>query len=236
RIINGVEVKPFFKYPWMAAIRRNGGSFCGGVLLSETYMITAAHCSKSGNNREFKILAHRHNLKMSNERENGFSLEVIKRTVHKEHDIAIWELEKNTNFRLNNKIRLAPLNDHSSVPGENSNKLVTALGWGWVKTGGPGSSTLMQVEVPLVEQSKCHKLWNKRGVDINIDTQVCAGWPEGRRDTCKGDSGGPLFYEEDGQYYLVGLTSFGDPCAKANTPTVYVRASYFESWIKEHSN
>ena len=56
-------------------------------------------------------------------------------------------------------------------------------------------------------------------------------------DTCQGDSGGPLacFNEEQGKYYLQGVTSFGFNCARARSPGVYTRVSEFSDWIRENS-
>jgi len=66
---------------------------------------------------------------------------------------------------------------------------------------------------------------------------MCAGFEEGGVDTCQGDSGGPLacFNEEQGKYYLQGVTSFGFNCARARSPGVYTRVSEFSDWIRENS-
>ncbi|KAJ9064597.1 Serine protease [Entomophthora muscae] len=230
KIINGVEVLPPFKYPWMAAIRMRGGPYCGGVFLNTRSVVTAAHCSKSGNNDDLRVLAHRHDFRKSSQDEGGFSLKVLKRIVHPEHDISLWHLEIQSGFQIADNIILGdiPKNREGST-------LVTALGWGWLRFGGPVANSLQQVQVPLYDSIKCKTIWGRRGISLDPDSQVCAGWSEGKRDTCKGDSGGPLFYTSaDGKAYLLGLTSFGEPCAKANVPTVYVKVIYFASWISEN--
>ncbi|ESO99089.1 hypothetical protein LOTGIDRAFT_147055 [Lottia gigantea] len=61
---------------------------------------------------------------------------------------------------------------------------------------------------------------------------MCAGYIEGGIDTCQGDSGGPLVYK----YTLMGVTSFGNGCAKPNAPGVYARVSSFIEWINEKIN
>ena len=86
RIINGDEVNPHFKYSFMAAIRNKGGPYCGGVIMNRNILITAAHCSKTGKIGDFKVLVHRHNLKLSEEQENGHTFKVIKRIPHPQYD------------------------------------------------------------------------------------------------------------------------------------------------------
>jgi len=63
---------------------------------------------------------------------------------------------------------------------------------------------------------------------------TCAGWPEGRKDACSGDSGGPLIcVSKDNQPVLWGLTSFGIRCGERNSPGVYARVEKYMSWIAE---
>jgi hypothetical protein len=66
------------------------------------------------------------------------------------------------------------------------------------------------------------------------ETQICAGFPQtGGRDTCQGDSGGPLVELINGEYVLVGLTSYGRGCAQKNHPGIYTRVASFNGWIKQ---
>ncbi|MCL4125609.1 UNVERIFIED_CONTAM: hypothetical protein GTU68_027589 [Idotea baltica] len=66
---------------------------------------------------------------------------------------------------------------------------------------------------------------------------ICAGWKEGRKDSCKGDSGGPLLRQsQDGKWYVYGLVSFGKGCARRGFPGVYTKVNHFKQWIIDTIN
>jgi len=66
-------------------------------------------------------------------------------------------------------------------------------------------------------------------------TQICAGIQTGGRDTCQGDSGGPLVYNPKGtkQWVLIGITSYGNGCARYNYPGIYTKVAAFLPWIEQ---
>ena len=66
------------------------------------------------------------------------------------------------------------------------------------------------------------------------ESQICAGFAQGGVDSCSGDSGGPLFVEQDGQRTLVGVVSFGDGCARPDAYGIYTNVSFFRSWIEQY--
>lgn len=78
--------------------------------------------------------------------------------------------------------------------------------------------------------SACQRLYRR---EYSVPEMLCAGHMSGGRDTCQGDSGGPLAQRSNGQYVLIGITSFGRGCARANTPGVYTRVSNYVDWIQE---
>jgi secreted trypsin-like serine protease len=72
---------------------------------------------------------------------------------------------------------------------------------------------------------------------INNDTvQFCAGYPDGGRDTCKGDSGGPLMLFKNGRWQLIGLTSYGGICGSPGFPGIYTRIAYYDLYIEQIIN
>ena len=80
------------------------------------------------------------------------------------------------------------------------------------------------------------KNWlGEKGYDAK--TMLCAGYAKGGKDSCVGDSGGPLMCRapSDGTYKLIGLVSWGgDKCAQAHEPGAYTRVEKYVDWIKKH--
>ena len=67
------------------------------------------------------------------------------------------------------------------------------------------------------------------GTNPILDSMICAGLPEGGKDSCQGDSGGPFVCGED----VSGIVSWGVGCARPGYPGVYTQTSYFVDWIME---
>jgi len=101
------------------------------------------------------------------------------------------------------------------------------------KKGGRVSSLLREVKVPIVDNNICSNQLLKLGDTLFPDLQLCAGYPEGGRDACHADSGGPLFIQAPNGPILVGIVSWGNGCAQPNSPGVYTRISKVKDWIKQ---
>jgi secreted trypsin-like serine protease len=116
------------------------------------------------------------------------------------------------------------------------NKL-DSVGYGTTSEGGSAMSTeLRQVALDSIERPQCNVLLNKinpKAYNLT-DSVICAGYLAGGRDTCQGDSGGPLFIKGAGPKddVIVGLTSFGEGCARKNAPAGYSNLKKYEKWIR----
>ncbi|XP_068218546.1 transmembrane protease serine 9-like [Palaemon carinicauda] len=96
--------------------------------------------------------------------------------------------------------------------------IAVTTGWGSFAEGGPSSSVLNEVEVVILTREECESYYPSR---ITM-TMICAGYPEGGKDRCTGDTGGPLVVrDDDGTWVLLGLASWGDGCGQPNAPGVY---------------
>ena len=157
-----------------------------------------------------------------------------------EHDVAILKLPEalpigSRDSSSTFKIDYACLPELGDIPKHGTR--CWAAGWGDKSEGGKAPQDLREVELEIFSDSQCAR----RLVDSTIsfmffpEFEICAGdiTDKGERDTCQGDSGGPLMCAIDGQPVLVGVTSYGDGCARQGKPGVYaeVSASDHLNWI-----
>lgn len=108
-------------------------------------------------------------------------------------------------------------------------------GWGQTETNyfGGRSDVLRKVEVPLVDKSMCQNIYNRSSKINFVDSQICAGGERGK-DSCTGDSGGPLMQRDRDSRKLVtvGLASMGSQlCGTLYWPAVYTKIYSFLPWI-----
>jgi len=232
RIVGGEEAEPH-EFPWQISLRRKSDNFhfCGGSVLNENTVVTAAHCTVIWDSPdEVVIVAGEHNKKVDEGTEQ--TRDVTKLTVHEsygspkgfENDIALWSLAEPLVF--DDAVAAVPL----PTPMQESSGECTVTGWGTLSSGGSTPDVLMKVNVPVVADSTC-----KLEYPFSIaDSMICAG--ERGKDSCQGDSGGPLVcYNADGSGYLGGIVSWGRGCAGLFSPGVYTEVSYFTEWIANNA-
>jgi len=87
--------------------------------------------------------------------------------------------------------------------------------------------------MPTIDNIVCR---NITGYETVNNEMMCAGYLSGGKDSCEGDSGGPLFYKlKSGLYSQVGIVSTGMSCAKPNQPGIYTRLASFIKWIENNT-
>lgn len=85
------------------------------------------------------------------------------------------------------------------------------------------SHELIALNVPIVSNTICESVYKPS------PSKMCAGFMEGKKDACVGDSGGPLAL--DGT--LVGIVSYGFGCAVPGEPGVYTNVAVVHEWIEK---
>lgn len=234
RVVGGSKVTSN-KFPWMAAIiTRNtnalDGQFCGGSLIADKWILTAAHCIENEKADAVSVLLGQPGLEGS----GGETINVARIIEHPDYqrqgypDIALLELSSSSNA---NPI-LLPTREN---PVAAANELATVIGWGQVSETGSYSSQLLETTLPIVAHQQCLTAY-KGFENIIEDAMICAGTPSGDKDSCYGDSGGPLFVSSGQSYVQAGVVSFGKECGLANVPGVYARVSSYHDWISAYAN
>ncbi|XP_042329708.1 serine protease 27-like [Sceloporus undulatus] len=227
------------EWPWQVGIYINGAQACGGSLVANQWVVSAAHCFLEDG--EYKVLLGAYQL--SNPSTNMLDSSVQKVFSHPDYnghdgspgDIALVQLTSPVNFT--DYILPVCLPDASIQFSSESNCWVT--GWGQtqenVNLGAPG--TLQELQVDFITRDTCNALYNTNptaeiGTNPILPDMICAGYSEGGKDACWGDSGGPLVCQLNGIWNLAGVVSWGDGCARANRPGVYTSVTYYAGWIQ----
>ncbi|XP_050441670.1 serine protease nudel [Adelges cooleyi] len=230
RVVGGIASNPG-AWPWLIALYQDGIFHCGGVILNDKWVMTAAHCVNQYQKHFYEVQAGiLRRFSFSPMEQSRTVTHVIVHSLYSKatmkNDLAILKLEDSLEF--NRWVRPVCLPDTKfnwfPLPGT----FCTAVGWGATVEHGPDPDNMREVEVPILAECK-HK-------EDREGEEICAGFLSGGHDTCQGDSGGPLLCKEPtniNKWYVAGVVSHGEGCARPQEPGVYTRVALFMDWIVE---
>ncbi|XP_017008811.2 spaetzle-processing enzyme [Drosophila takahashii] len=264
RIFGGTNTS-LWEFPWMVLLQykkilADTYSFnCGGALINSRYVLTAGHCLASRDLDQAGVVLHSVRLgewdtstdpdcstQMNGNRicaPKHIDIEVEKGIVHEQfapasvdqkNDIALVRLKRSVTYTDYVRPICLPSNDMLQ------NKFVDygmdVAGWGLTEKMEPSEKKL-KIEVTVWNLTRCQEQYNTFFKVKMDDTQLCAGGQAGK-DTCGGDSGGPLmvYINTGGRdvFYIAGVTSYGTkPCGLKGWPGVYTRTGAFVNWIQQ---
>ncbi|XP_060130190.1 serine protease 56 [Zootoca vivipara] len=233
KIVGGSKAWPG-AWPWLVSVRLNGELMCGGVLVGDAWVLTAAHCfTGSRNELAWSVVLGDYDLTKLDEGEQVVAVSRIlsypkfnPKTFH--NDVALLELSS----PVTPSAWVTPV----CLP-ERPMELGTGMpcyiiGWGSLYEDGPGADVVMEAQVPILAQDICR---GALGRQLFTSAMFCAGFLSGGIDSCQGDSGGPLTCWDplSERYVLYGITSWGDGCGERGKPGVYTRVAAFTDWVHQ---
>ncbi|KAM4650814.1 trypsin-like [Discoglossus pictus] len=225
RIIGGQECTPHSQ-PWQSSVYYFDRHLCGGILIDQKWVLTAAHCKMPS----LQIRLGDHNLEVYEGTEQFSYAEKI--CAHSSfnpytYDDDIMLLKLPSPVILNANVKLIDLGCPSVPAGTNC----VVSGWGTITSPEETYPDVLQcVNVTTVSSSDCKAAYPNDNI---TDNMLCAGVMEGGKDSCQGDSGGPLICNNG----LSGITSWGNiPCGEPNKPGIYTNVCKYVDWIKNTIN
>ncbi|XP_037005936.2 transmembrane protease serine 11A isoform X2 [Artibeus jamaicensis] len=227
RIMSG-DVAARAAWPWQASLQRDNVHQCGATLISNTWLITAAHCFKYKANPRQWTVSFGTTINPPLMKRNVRRIIVHERyhSPAREYDIAVVQFSPRVAF--SDDVRRVCLPEASASFRPNSTVYIT--GFGALYYGGESQNDLREARVKIISDDVC-KQPQVYGNDIKFG-MFCAGYLEGIYDACRGDSGGPLVIKDlKDTWYLIGIVSWGDNCGQRNKPGVYTMVAYYRHWI-----
>ncbi|XP_056880283.1 serine protease hepsin-like [Takifugu flavidus] len=239
RIVGGVDARQG-SWPWQVSLQYDGVHQCGGSIISNRWIVSAAHCFPkrySFLNRWSVLLG-----SISNKPVNANVAEVKTIVYHSSYlpfvdaniddnsrDIAVLALTQPLTFNEYIQPVCLPTHGQRLIDGQ----MGTITGWGNVGYFRHLADVLQEAHAPIISDAVCNA---PDYYDNQITTTMfCAGYEKGGIDACQGDSGGPFVAEDclskTSRYRLHGVVSWGTGCAMAKKPGVYTKVSRFLPWI-----
>uniref|UniRef100_A0A1A9W879 CLIP domain-containing serine protease n=1 Tax=Glossina brevipalpis TaxID=37001 RepID=A0A1A9W879_9MUSC len=241
------------QYSWMALLiyrDKNGNERfdCGGSLINQRYVVTAAHCVIGAIETEVGQLV---KVRLG-EYDTNQGIDCIQDDCNEEpldlrfedviphpdyydgegsnrhHDIALIRLATDVKFTYFIRPICLPLPQQRRDI--NVGEFLIVAGWGRTLLARQ-SNVKKQLAVPVTGHEECANKFQTRRISV-ITSQLCAGG-EFSKDSCDGDSGGPLMRKLNNRWYLEGVVSFGHYCGLQGWPGVYTRVSDYIDWIQQ---
>ncbi|KAJ2783730.1 hypothetical protein GGI15_002480 [Coemansia interrupta] len=234
RILGGSDANKK-DYPFIVYMSNSAdSSYCGGSIISDQWILTAAHCIKSASAGDIKVYIG----KADYNPDPSKAVSVAEVHNHPQYDDSTMVNDISL-LRLSSSIsesNAATIDIDTSTVGDGTT--VTALGWGYTsETDTTPSTSLKKVDLTTLSQAQCGSKDTK--FTGNDGERICVASDNGKA-TCPGDSGGPLIRKVGGKNKLVGITSFGTAgpgqavtvnCGGAGMVSLFTHASYFKTFI-----
>ncbi|XP_059187594.1 coagulation factor X [Centropristis striata] len=230
RIVGGVLEK-LGGSPWQVLLRRsNGFGFCGGTLVSDRWVVSAAHCMEETPDH---VTIGDYDKRRPDPGEQVIKVQQV--FVHPhfhsftfDSDLALLLLAEPVTRSATAIPACLPDRHLATYLLQEENRGVVT-GWGLTRFLGKSSRFLRKVTLPVVSHQDCTASTQQ----VVTDNMFCAGYLDVSMDACSGDSGGPFVVNYRGTWFLTGVVSWGERCAARGKYGVYTRLGNFLTWIRD---
>ncbi|XP_074603910.1 uncharacterized protein LOC141857319 isoform X2 [Brevipalpus obovatus] len=231
-------------FPWQVMFwDSQRKSFCGGALLNERWIATAAHCFTRTRHGPIPPSIERIRAKLGKHDQQEQESQEIETNIHQvvkhpyynsetfDNDIALIQVANHVKF--NDFIKPICIGSDKGFMEDSfftgrSLKMGHVTGWGQLKENGPQPRFLQELRMPIVDHQTCK---NSTAYQVS-QNMFCAGYAqEVIGDACKGDSGGPFVGQSNDRWYLLGIVSWGEGCGRAGKYGFYTKVSNYIDWL-----
>ncbi|KAG8283303.1 serine-type endopeptidase activity protein [Homalodisca vitripennis] len=248
RVVNG-QPAALGSWPWMVALgyrspRKPLDWLCGGSLISDRYVVTAAHCITNIGSRTMYV-ARLGDLNLDDkvaDRASPIDVPVERAIAHENYNAALHTVDIGL-VKLKNRVQYSNLIRPICLPAADTfgsdlyGYSPFVVGWGATAYRGPTATHLQEAQIDITDLDTCSNAYRSiKGATID-DRVICALSPGGQ-DACQGDSGGPLILpkriNDKINFYLLGVVSYGYKCAEPGYPGIYSKVALYVDWIKKN--